>query len=57
VTDAKPLGLNARVVPAPDRVDGVGETYHGEPSEKPNDELKGTNIGSSRKRVGDFEGF
>jgi hypothetical protein len=44
VTDAKPLGLNARVVPAPDRVDGVGETYHGEPSEKPNDELKGTNI-------------
>jgi hypothetical protein len=44
LTAAKRLDLNDRLVPVPDRIHGVGEAYHGEPSEKPNDELKGINI-------------
>ena len=44
LTAAKRLDLTDRLVPVPDRLEDVAEAYHGEPSEKPNDELKGINI-------------
>ena len=43
LTAAKRLDLTGRLVPVPDRIEGVAEAYHGESSEKPHGELRGMN--------------
>jgi hypothetical protein len=43
LTAAKRLDLTDRLVPVPDRIEGVAEAYHGESSEKPHGELRGMN--------------